>query len=447
MSCLPTYKGKRYNSIKELKAEYNKYNGEPSLYDAKNKTAYLIKGKADKTSAIHEIFTHPFLIQIEQTNPKLYNNLLTEAKSNKDIVSYVDNNYKNNEFNSKILTGFHWYDFDGNTYTKEDFNTKIKQYDKIKPNNILKIEYNQKNTPAGDMFNVFYVNTYKAKQVLAKYNINKTVKEFIKDSQNKTLIGNEKLAINELYKSQNNSSSPSQHTLDHEYIARAIDLYAKSELNAEKDKGLINKVKEVWNSLVNHLKKLFNIPEVYSNAITPNITLRQLTQFAMYSKGKLDLNLSENEITKTLKSIDILNNLSTKQQQEFNRLAKGKISIEDLVNKLQIPKEQKQLVIDSYNEGNTTSEELALDLASKYSFAVEIKTATRGESDYNMVDVTGNGDFEPEPFIPDTEFREVTDDEGNVIRVEEVLSEKGKKQLEKPTQEHINLSARDFNNN
>lgn len=70
-----------------------KYNGEPAFFDVSQSKAYLVEGIADKTSTVHEIFTHPFLIKIEKDDNELYNNLLKEAKSDQDIVSFVEENY------------------------------------------------------------------------------------------------------------------------------------------------------------------------------------------------------------------------------------------------------------------------------------------------------------------------------------------------------------------
>jgi hypothetical protein len=91
MACLPQYKGKRYNSLDEINNEL-----------PKEGKAYLVKDKANISSAIHEIFTHPFLISIQKTNPTMYNNLLKEAKSNKEVVDWVNERYGNkNTTNTK----------------------------------------------------------------------------------------------------------------------------------------------------------------------------------------------------------------------------------------------------------------------------------------------------------------------------------------------------------
>lgn len=108
----------------------------------------------------------------------------------------------NNIFKNKILNGFHWYDYEGNTYSKDNFDEEIAKQDKLKPNNVVKIEYKQTDTPAGDMFNVFYVDSIKAAEILNKYGITKSVEDFIKESLNEVFKGNEKLAIDELYGKQ-----------------------------------------------------------------------------------------------------------------------------------------------------------------------------------------------------------------------------------------------------
>ena len=178
---LSNYLKNKYQINKKLEGQnfYQENNSDiPSgFYNSETKKAYLVKGKADKTSAIHEIFTHPFLLQIEKTNPELYNNLLEEAKSNKQVVDYVDKNYTSNK--------------------------------------------------------------------------------------------------------------------DHEYIARAIDLYAKNKLDKQKDKNLIDKIKMFWNNLIDYIKQLFNLSEIDSKNINPNTTLEELTKFVLNSNKKIDLSSNE----------------------------------------------------------------------------------------------------------------------------------------------------------
>lgn len=62
-------------------------------YNDSEKKAYLIKGKAGIDTTIHEAFTHPFLIAIQNKNRALYDNLLREAKSDEEVVKYVQDKY------------------------------------------------------------------------------------------------------------------------------------------------------------------------------------------------------------------------------------------------------------------------------------------------------------------------------------------------------------------
>ena len=158
-------------TMTEAEKLIDNYNGESSFYNTENQTAYLVIDRADETSAIHEIFTHPFLILIEKHNTELYNNLLNEAKSNKEVVQYVIDNYGK--------------------------------------------------------------------------------------------------------------------AIDHEIIARYIDLETRGELNRKNT--VIDYIKDFYNNLSSYLKSLFNLKEVTIEQLSPNITLKELTQLILNSKIKIDL--------------------------------------------------------------------------------------------------------------------------------------------------------------
>ncbi len=294
-------------SEEEAKSISPEYANEPAFFDPKTKKAYLVKGKANKTSAIHEIFTHPFLLQIEKTNSTLYKNLLKEAKNNKSVVDYVDNLYGTN---------------------------------------------------------------------------------------------------------QNN---------DHEYIARAIDLAVQGELNQQKDKTLLERIQDFFNQLSNYLKRLFNIPEVFSSAISPNITLQQLAQFAMYGKGKMNLNPAQENVEYSLKATDVIvKNLDRVKQWEKNK----SVSEDVLWSKIQglgVPKEQLELIKNS--EGNTVEEKL-LDFVNQYSFTIEINTAIKEDksrSSSYIDDFTLNGDVYSTQEVGDADFGgfDLPTKNGEVISEEE----------------------------
>jgi len=91
-----------------------------------------------------------------------------------------------------------------------------------------------------------------------------------------------------------------------------------------------------------------------------------------------------------LKAVNILQSDAAKQV--FAKGNKNGWDLNKILTELQIPKEQKQLVIDSYNEGNKTPEQLAIDIASKYGYNVEVNTAKNVTKQF--------GAFEQEPGIP-----------------------------------------------
>lgn len=91
--------------------------------------------------------------------------------------------------------------------------------------------------------------------------------------------------------------------------------------------------------------------------------------------------------------------------------------------------------------------EVIVELTTQMSYTVEINTTKEPLQDYEMVDTTGEGDFNVVEFIPDTELILEEDEDGNVISTKEVLSEKGKRQIQeredkrKPTQHYSNLTV------
>jgi len=77
-----------------------------------------------------------------------------------------------------------------------------------------------------------------------------------------------------------------------------------------------------------------------------------------------------NEVNYTLKAVDIL--MSDKGKEIFNKGKKANWDLNKILTELQVPKEQKQLILDL---GITDREQIALELASNYSHTVEINTA------------------------------------------------------------------------
>jgi len=100
--------------------------------------------------------------------------------------------------------------------------------------------------------------------------------------------------------------------------------------------------------------------------------------------------LAPNEVNATLKSVEIFQ--TPKAQQEWNKLQKGNITIDQFLQNAQFPKEQKELIKDIYNNDKPKSlNDLATSLAAKYSYTVEINIAKEQVRDSSS---TGSGGFE-----------------------------------------------------
>ena len=99
--------------------------------------------------------------------------------------------------------------------------------------------------------------------------------------------------------------------------------------------------------------------------------------------------VNNNEVNYALKATDIL--LSDKAKQVFSKGEKNKWSLDKILTELAIPKEQKALLLDL---GITDREQLALELASKYGYSVEVKTQTEevrpGNGAYDTFELNGD---------------------------------------------------------
>jgi len=73
-----------------------------------------------------------------------------------------------------------------------------------------------------------------------------------------------------------------------EVIAHAIDKYVAQELDAVKNRGLIEAIVEFFRHMSEELKAIFNIDTTVEN-LSPALTLRDLAQYSLYGTGKLDL--------------------------------------------------------------------------------------------------------------------------------------------------------------
>ena len=94
------------------------------------------------------------------------------------------------------------------------------------------------------------------------------------------------------------------------------------------------------------------------------------TSYSIFDRVSSGDEMPINNVNYTLRAADIL--LSDKAKQVFAKGEKNKWSLDKILTELAIPKEQKQLLLDL---GITDREQLALELASKYGFSVEINTS------------------------------------------------------------------------
>ncbi|MCA9382651.1 hypothetical protein KC660_04580, partial [Candidatus Dojkabacteria bacterium] len=100
---------------------------------------------------------------------------------------------------------------------------------------------------------------------------------------------------------------------DIEYITHAVDKYLRGELDAIKDKGLIERIKEFFKNMSDALKKILDIKTTVGE-IDPNLTLGDLAQYVLYGEGQIDLTQTENQ-TETKSN--------TRKSQLGKRIQKG----------------------------------------------------------------------------------------------------------------------------
>jgi hypothetical protein len=105
-------------------------------------------------------------------------------------------------------------------------------------------------------------------------------------------------------------------------------------------------------------------------------------------QGKLFFSRKPEEVNYMIKSLDILN--SDKGKQVFEKGKKAGWSLEKTLTELQIPKEQKELIL---NLGKTDREEIITDLLANYSYIVEINTAKSKVDKYRIDYAYHNVDF------------------------------------------------------
>ena len=156
--------------------------------------------------------------------------------------------------------------------------------------------------------------------------------------------------------------------------------------------------------------------------IKPTTTIRELGQILVLGDNDIQIeDINRDAIKYTLKVIDILD--SDKAKQIFEKGDKNNWSIDKILQELAISKEQKQLILDL---GITDREQIALELASKYGFTVEIKTAKVKEGKEKMDDAQMRAAERGEDYFTERDFY----DEFEGIERQEI-----------PTQHYSNLTV------
>lgn len=187
-----------------------------------------------------------------------------------------------------------------------------------------------------------------------------------------------------------------------EAIVTSLGRLANNQLKEIEDKGLIEALKELLKQISDYLKSLFNDPNKIINVseLNSNTTLEELASM-LNIENKINLNdFSSNEIKYELKAINILQ--SEKAKNIFDKGNKNNWTLEKILTELQIPKEQRELLL-SLNIKDR--EQLALELASNYSYTVEINTAkTKNNPTQYYSNLTVNEDFYKNN--PDWEYKE-----------------------------------------
>jgi hypothetical protein len=119
------------------------------------------------------------------------------------------------------------------------------------------------------------------------------------------------------------------------------------------------------------------------------------TSFDKNNQGVL-FSLNSNTINYILKSVDILS--SDKGKQIFDKGKKNNWSLDKILSELQVPKEQKQLLLAL---DITDREQITLELATNYSYTVEINTAKHKNTGYGTVEWNNEDGYQPNFDEPD----------------------------------------------
>jgi len=163
-----------------------------------------------------------------------------------------------------------------------------------------------------------------------------------------------------------------------ELAVRGLTLYAKENFNPETGKPFQKAMDKLIRFLTTMLKDIFGRKDLKLAALSPNTNLKELADIFSLKQG--DINLEElsvlrkptnlNEIKYNLKALEILS--SDKAKQVFAKGEKAGWDLNKTLTELQIPKEQKELILSL---GKTKLDDIITDLLANYSYAIEINIA------------------------------------------------------------------------
>ncbi len=169
---------------------------------------------------------------------------------------------------------------------------------------------------------------------------------------------------------------------------------------------------------------------------------------------------SSNQVNYSLKAVDIL--ISDKAKQVFEKGIKNNWPLDKILTELQVPKEQKQIILDrghkilTHNDARLSNEpdlreQIITDLLANYSYTVEINTATEqkpSRTNEGRFDETEGFSLNNLRYITDGYGMYITKDEnGNLNDIKKSEYNKAKEEFQKnnttdtPTQYYSNLTV------
>jgi hypothetical protein len=129
----------------------------------------------------------------------------------------------------------------------------------------------------------------------------------------------------------------------------------------------------------------------YDGIIAEEIIVFEPDQIKIVPKNETILESKSNEVNYNLRAADIL--MSDKAKQIFTKGEKVGWDLNKILTELQIPKDQKQLILDL---GKSNREEIITDLLANYSYTIEVNTSMNNKVLNTQLDQEGGDEvFNP----------------------------------------------------